>query len=63
MRQLAGMIGGQIGIWEGSIAGKLSGETYGGEHISVFRTTDLIVPFGPLGDKESEACAALFCLA
>ena len=44
MRTLASKIDGQvgIGIWEGSITGTLSGQTY---------------------DGESEACAALFCLA
>lgn len=65
MQMLASRIGGPvgIGIWEGSIAGKISGQTYGGEHVAVFRAADLVSPFGPRGDEESEACAALFCLA
>ncbi|MDN7527726.1 hypothetical protein [Burkholderia orbicola] len=55
-----------IGIWEGSITGKISGQTYDGndgKHIAVFHDTSLVAPFGPHGDAESEACAALFCLA
>ncbi|MBY9629190.1 hypothetical protein KUU78_31115 (plasmid) [Pseudomonas aeruginosa] len=55
-----------IGIWEGSITGKISGQNYDGndgKHIAVFHDTSLVAPFGPHGDAESEACAALFCLA
>ncbi|AUT76882.1 MULTISPECIES: hypothetical protein [Burkholderiaceae] len=68
MRTLASKIDAQvgIGIWEGSITGTLSGQTYDGndgKHVAVFHDTSLVAPFGPHGDAESEACAALFCLA
>ncbi|WP_065497259.1 hypothetical protein [Burkholderia sp. CCA53] len=68
MRTLATKVDGQvgIGIWEGSVTGKISGQTYNGNdgrHIAVFHDTSLVAPFGPHGDAESEACAALFCLA
>lgn len=52
-----------IGIWEGELTGKISGQTYSGEHIAVFQETALVCPFGPRGDAESEANAALFVAA
>lgn len=52
-----------IGIWEGDLTGKLSGVTHGGEHVAVFNTKCLVAPFGPRGDAESEALAAIFVLA
>jgi hypothetical protein len=52
-----------IGIWEGTVVGALGGNTYKGEHVAVFSNDGLIAPFGPGGDRESEACAALFVLA
>ena len=52
-----------IGIWEGELTGKISGQTYSGEHIAVFQETALVCPFGPRGDAESEANSALFVAA
>jgi hypothetical protein len=65
MKMLSRMVGKRVGhgIWEGTVAGTLSGNTYKGEHVAVFSNYSLIAPFGPRGDRESEACAALFVLA
>ena len=52
-----------LGIWEGELHSKSTGEIYKGPHISVFQKNALVVPFGPMHDSESEACAALFCVA
>lgn len=60
-QQIKGPVG--LGIWDGALHGKVSGQTYEGEMIAVFRDDDLIAPFGRRGDAESEACAALFALA
>ena len=49
-----------IGIWEGTITGKLSGNRYEGRHIGVFNEDTLVALFGPENDAESEAAAALF---
>lgn len=65
LKMLAAKIHGPVGlgVWEGSLAGKISGRAYNGEQVAVFRQTDLVAPFGPRGDEESEACAALFAIA
>lgn len=52
-----------IGIWEGVIEGTVSGNRHVGEHVAIFNDDTLVAPFGPRGDEESEACAALFALA
>lgn len=59
--RITGPVG--LGIWEGTLTGAISGNAHSAEHIAVFRESDLIAPFGPRGDAESEACAALFALA
>lgn len=65
LKMLAERIRGPVGlgIWEGTLQGEISGQTHGNKHVAVFRDTDLIAPFGPQGDEESEACAALFAVA
>jgi hypothetical protein len=52
-----------LGVWEGTLHGEISGQVHGNRHVAVFRETDLIAPFGPQDDEESEACAALFAVA
>lgn len=52
-----------IGIWEGTITGVLSGNTYSGKHLGVFDDSRLIALFGPHGDPEAEAAAALLVTA
>ena len=65
MRKLVASIRGplSLGVWEGDITGKASGNTFGGQHISVFNDVTLVAPCGPQGDKESEAVAALLVMA
>ena len=65
LKMLATMIKGPValGIWEGSLTGKISGHTHDGEMIAVFNDTALVAPFGFRGDQEGEACAALFATA
>ena len=52
-----------IGVWEGKLEGKLSGNNYTGEHVAVFSDDALVAPFGKRGDPESESCAAIFVIA
>jgi hypothetical protein len=48
-----------IGVWEGTIEGKISGNVYAGKHLGVFDANTLIALFGPHGDALSECTAAL----
>ncbi len=48
-----------IGVWEGTIEGKISGNVYAGSHLGVFDANTLIALFGPHGDALSECTAAL----
>lgn len=52
-----------IGVWEGDVTGKLSGNTHGGKHLGVFNANTLVALFGPHGDAESESLAATFVVA
>lgn len=65
LQRLAATIRGPVGlgIWAGTVAGKLSRHAQEGDHVAVFRDSGLMAPFGPRGDEESEACAALFAIA
>lgn len=62
MRDMKKVINGPlgIGIWNGELKGKLSGQSYKGEHVAVFTKDTLVATFGKRGDAESEACAAMF---
>jgi hypothetical protein len=52
-----------VGIWEGTLEGKVGGTRRDGEHVAVFQEQSLVAPFGPRGDEESEASAVLFVTA
>jgi hypothetical protein len=62
MRDMKKVINGPlgIGIWNGELKDKASGRDYTGEHVAVFTKNDMVAAFGPRGDEESEACAAMF---
>ncbi|CAK7035051.1 MAG: hypothetical protein DELT_00526 [Desulfovibrio sp.] len=65
MQELVAKINGPLGLgmWEGTLTGKNSGQTYGDKHIAVFNSDSLVAPFGPLHDEESERIAVLFIMA
>lgn len=52
-----------LGLWNGTMTGGESGREYTGEHVAVFSEKSLFAAFGPHGDREGEAGAALCVLA
>jgi len=52
-----------IGVWEGEVAGSLSGSRHTGQHVAVFNDSTLSALFGPRGDAESEATAMMLLVA
>lgn len=52
-----------LGIWEGAVVSSIDQKGHAGDHVAVFSDSKLISPFGPRGDEDSEAMAALFVIA
>lgn len=65
LKTLAAKIAGpvSVGVWEGTLTGKMSGEPHAWKHIAVFGDDELIAVFGPHGDAASEAAAVLCAVA